>query len=50
MILPAADSFCGCVAFGILENFRWYINARALSGRVDCLLVVVGHCWLRFVK
>ena len=47
MVLPAADSSCDCVTFGILGTFHGvYINARGPRGRVavGCwLLVVVGH-------
>ena len=39
MVLPAADSFCDCVMFGILGTFQRGINLKALRGRV-------GGCWL----
>lgn len=32
LFLPAADSFCDPVVFGILELFKGYINAKALIG------------------
>jgi hypothetical protein len=40
--VPAADSVCDCVMFGIVGLFREYINARAPRGMVDC-------CWLLLV-
>lgn len=57
MILPAADSFCDCVKFGILENFQRVSNSlrvraprrRLVGGGVllGCwLLVAVGWSWL----
>jgi hypothetical protein len=51
VILPGADSFCDYGTFGILGTlWGWgeYINARAQRG---CeLVMVVGCCWLSFVK
>lgn len=48
MILQTVDSFCGCMTFEILGNFRGSINARARNGRVDCwlLLVAVSYSFL----
>jgi hypothetical protein len=40
MMLPAADSFCYCVMFGILGTYRGYTNARTQE---VWLLLLVGY-------
>ena len=50
MILPAADSFCDCVTFGILGTFQRVYKCEGLGKRNgllvvgSLLLVVVGLC------
>lgn len=45
MIIPAADSFCKCVTFGILGTFQRINNARALLEGAGWL----AGGWMQFV-
>ena len=44
--LPAADSFCNCVTFGILGSFERQSGLLVIGW----LLVVVGRCLLSSVQ
>lgn len=47
MVLPAAESFCNCVTFGILGTFQKVYKFQS-SERQNLWLVVVQGCWLQF--
>jgi hypothetical protein len=48
VVLPAADSFCNYVTFGILGTFKVCINARAPHWQGGLLVIPRG--WLGFVS
>lgn len=47
MVLPATESFCKCVTFGISKTFQKIYKCRVVVV-VGCL--VVGSCWILFVS